>query len=103
MSQSHMLDQIIQEVKASALLPTKDESFISHIASILVEEPPLSSLEVYEMVSDFFDLFQISRTDALKKCESLFTKLKPIKGYLKSEDKYKLTAEQLGKVIILED
>lgn len=55
------------------------------------------------MISDFFDIFQISRGEALKKCETLFSHLRLIKGYLKSEDKYKLTAEQLGKVVILEE
>ena len=55
------------------------------------------------MVSDFFEIFQISRPEAIKMCEVLFTHLKQIKGFLKSEEKYKLTAEQLGKVIILED
>lgn len=39
----------------------------------------------------------------MKKCDLLFNSLKDIRGYLKNQTKYKLTAEQLGKVIILED
>ena len=103
MSQADLVQQIALHVNDSLKLPTEDSSFSHHIASILSEEPPISGLEVYEMISDFFEIFQINRTEAVKKCELLFSQLKSIKGYLKSEDKYKLTAEQLGKVVILED
>lgn len=55
------------------------------------------------MIADFFELFQISRAEAIKKCDILYNSLKGINGYLKNEAKYKLTAEQLGKVVILEE
>lgn len=97
------LQQIEAQVKAALKLPTEDGAFYKHIANILAEEPPINGAEIYELVSDFFDLFHINRSEAIKKCDALFNSLKSLKGFLRSETKYKLTAEQLGKVVILEE
>ena len=103
MSEVVELQQIEAQVKTTLKLPTDDPAFYKHIANILAEEPPINGPEIYELVSDFFDLFHIPRGEATKKCEALFNGLKTITGFLKSETKYKLTAEQLGKVVILEN
>lgn len=65
-------------------LPTDDPAFNKHIANILAEEPPINGPEIYELVADFFELFQISRAEAMKKCDLLFNSLKGVKGYLKN-------------------
>ena len=61
MSTAELLFLIAQHVSSSLTFPTQDPSFHNHIAAILTEEPPISGFEVYEMVSDFFEIFQISR------------------------------------------
>lgn len=48
------LQQVEFHVKSLLKLPTDDPAFTKHIASILVEEPPINGPEVYELVSDFF-------------------------------------------------
>jgi hypothetical protein len=65
-------------------LPTDDPAFYKHIANILAEEPPISGPEIYELVTDFFELFQISRVEAIKKCDLLYNSLKGVKGFLKN-------------------
>lgn len=78
------LQQIETHVKSVLKLPTEDSAFIRHISNILSEEPPISGAEIFELIADFFELFQISRAEAIKKCDVLYNALKGIKGYLKN-------------------
>jgi len=84
MSEQELLQQIEAQVKSVLKLPTEDLAFSKHIANILNEEPPINGPEIYELVADFFELFQISRAEAIKKCDELFNALKAIRGYLKN-------------------
>ena len=84
MSEEVHKQQLKANVENILDFPTEDPNFINHVTSILLEEPPISGNEIYEMISDFFEIFQIGRADALKKCDLLFQSMKAMKNFLKS-------------------
>lgn len=67
-SEVQKLTEIELMVKRHLDFPA-DEELQKHIAGILLEESPINSAELHEMINDFFSLFKLDRKDSNKRCE----------------------------------
>ena len=100
-SEVQKLSEIELMVKQHLALPA-DEELLRHIAGILLEESPINSAELHEMIGDFFSLFKFDRKDSNKCCDELFASLRQA-NLLSLENKFTLSADKLDQVVVLEN